>query len=116
MCMDIRDLLSLLINLTRRKLSGQTSAIDNDKFGMDRWHFSMHCGLNLTVVLTDYQYGNAENGFFSLVDGKIREDYPGLFGVMIDKVARRAGFEWRNSFGTYSPLYTNFFASRCYSL
>jgi Ligand-gated ion channel len=61
-------------------------------------------GLNLTVVLTDYQYGNAEDEFFSLVDGKISEDYPGLFGVMIDEVARRAGFEWRNSFGTYSPL------------
>jgi Ligand-gated ion channel len=61
-------------------------------------------GLNLTVVLTDYQYGNSEDEFFSLVDGKISEDYPGLFGVMIDEVARRAGFEWRNSFGTYSPL------------
>jgi hypothetical protein len=61
-------------------------------------------GLNLTAVLTDYQYENAEDEFFSLVDGKIRQDYPGLFGVMIDEVVRRAGFEWRNSFGTYSPL------------
>jgi Ligand-gated ion channel len=61
-------------------------------------------GLNLTVVLTDYQYGNAEDEFFSLLDGKIRNPYPGLFGVMIDEVAARAGFEWRNSFGTYSPL------------
>jgi Ligand-gated ion channel len=61
-------------------------------------------GLNLTVALTDYQYGNAEDEFFSLLDGKIRNPYPGLFGVMIDEVARRAGFEWRNSFGTYSPL------------
>jgi hypothetical protein len=61
-------------------------------------------GLNLTVVLTDYQYGNAEDEFFSLLDGKIRNPYPGLFGVMIDEVARRAGFQWRNSFGTYSPL------------
>jgi hypothetical protein len=61
-------------------------------------------GLNLTVVLTDYQYGTAEDEYFSLLNGKIREGYPGLLAIIMDEVARRAGFSWRNTFGTYSPL------------
>jgi hypothetical protein len=115
-------LLFFLISLVSRVHGQQSPSIFVDKFDTSKifrtnvcdrqrqiWNGSIAFpdalrGLNLTVVLTDYQYGNAEDEFFSLVDGKIREDYPGLFGVMIDEVARRAGFEWRNTFGTYSPL------------
>jgi hypothetical protein len=61
-------------------------------------------GLNLSIVLTDYQYGTAEDEYFSLLNGKIREGYPGLLAIIMDEVARRAGFSWRNTFGTYSPL------------
>ncbi|KAI2504707.1 ionotropic glutamate receptor [Fragilaria crotonensis] len=61
-------------------------------------------GLNLSVVLTDYQLGTTEDAFFSLKDGKIDESNPGLFAVILDEVARRAGFEWRNSFAAASPL------------
>jgi Ligand-gated ion channel len=61
-------------------------------------------GLNLSVVLTDYQYGTAEDEYFSLLNGTIREVYPGLLAIIMDEVATRAGFSWRNSFGTYSPL------------
>jgi Ligand-gated ion channel len=63
-------------------------------------------GLNLSVVLTDYQYGTAEDEYFSLLNGTIREVYPGLLAIIMDEVATRAGFSWRNSFGTYSPLDT----------
>jgi hypothetical protein len=61
-------------------------------------------GLDLTVVITNYQNGNSEDEFFSLKDGKIKETDPGLFAVIIDEVARRAGFRWRNSFGVASRL------------
>jgi hypothetical protein len=61
-------------------------------------------GLNLTVGITQYATGK-EASFFSLdADGRIRITSPGLFAVVLDEVARRAGFEWRNSFGVYPPL------------
>jgi Ligand-gated ion channel len=60
-------------------------------------------GLDLTVAITNYQIPN-ENAFFTLVNGKIREEDPGLFAVMLDELARRAGFEWRNSFAAIDPL------------
>jgi hypothetical protein len=61
-------------------------------------------GLNLTVVITDYQTGTVDDAFFSLKDGKIQVIYPGLLAVILDEVARRAGFSWRNSFAAVSPL------------
>ena len=32
-------------------------------------------------------------------DGRLDEDYPGLLPTLLDEIARRAGFRWRNSFG-----------------
>jgi Ligand-gated ion channel len=61
-------------------------------------------GLNLTVVITDYQTGTVDDAFFSLKDGKIQALYPGLLAVILDEVASRAGFSWRNTFATVSPL------------
>lgn len=60
-------------------------------------------GLNLTVTITNYPYAN-ENAFFTLANNQIDEGDPGLFAVILDEVARRAGFEWRNSFGVAAPL------------
>lgn len=59
-------------------------------------------GLNLTVGITNYQAGKEVN-FFTLVNNRILETSPGYFAEILDEVARRAGFSWRNSFGVYAP-------------
>jgi hypothetical protein len=69
-------------------------------------------GLNLTVAVTNYQYtfGTPEYDFseyFSLdpVTGGIKESgYPGIYVIIMDEVARRAGFDWRSQFAAYLPL------------
>jgi hypothetical protein len=60
-------------------------------------------GLDLTVAMTNYKVPN-EDAFFTLVDGKIKEEDPGLFVVIMDEIARRAEFSWRNSFAAVDPL------------
>lgn len=60
-------------------------------------------GLQLSVAMTNYQVPN-EDKFFTLVDNKIKETDPGLFVEIMDEVARRSGFEWRNSFVGIPPL------------
>lgn len=60
-------------------------------------------GLNLTVAMTNYKVPN-EDKFFTLVDGKIKEKDPGLFAVIMDELAERAGFTWRNSFAAIDPI------------
>lgn len=56
-------------------------------------------GLNLSVAMTNYAGIPNEARFFALNDdGVIDPDDPGLFVVIMDEIARRAGFEWRNSF------------------
>jgi hypothetical protein len=56
-------------------------------------------GLNLTVSFTNYQAGK-EVDFFTLVNNTVQSGY---YTVIMDEVARRAGFSWRNSFGVYTP-------------
>lgn len=62
-------------------------------------------GVNLTVVMTDYTNMD-EHRFFDLDGaGRIRTDgSPGVFAVLLDEVARRSGFRWRDSFGVVRPL------------
>lgn len=61
-------------------------------------------GLNLSVVLTDYQ-SEANQPFFTLnEEGVIDEENPGLFAIILDELARRAGFSWRNSYGVVLPI------------
>jgi Ligand-gated ion channel len=60
-------------------------------------------GLDLTVAITNYKMGK-EGDLFSLQDGKVKEDDPGLFAVILDEVARRAGFTWRDTFVAFDPL------------
>ena len=55
-------------------------------------------GLNLTVAITKYTEPY-EDAFFNLdEDGYIPEENPGLFVIVLDELARRAGFHWRDSF------------------
>ena len=62
-------------------------------------------GLELTVAMTNYKDVPNEEYFFELGDdGKIKEKDPGLFVVILDELARRAGFQWRNSFVAIPPL------------
>jgi hypothetical protein len=61
-------------------------------------------GLNITVVLPDFQNDFSQDSLFRLVDGKIQAEDPGLLVTMMDEVAKRSGFQWRNSFGTFRPL------------
>jgi membrane protein implicated in regulation of membrane protease activity len=60
-------------------------------------------GLNLSVVLTNYT-SNSSQPFFTLTDGIIDPDSTYTFAVLMDEVARRAGFFWRNSFGVVLPI------------
>lgn len=86
-------------------------------------------GLDLTVVLTNYRVPDSDK-YFTLVPrnpllneasisknsnttttttsdpGIIHPQDPGLFAVILDEVARRAGFSWRNSFAVAGPLNT----------
>jgi hypothetical protein len=41
--------------------------------------------------------------FFTLKDGKLDEDYPGLVAVLLDELCRRAGCTWRDSFASVGP-------------
>jgi Ligand-gated ion channel len=60
-------------------------------------------GLELSVAITNYK-SHYENSFFTLVNGKIKENDPGLYVVLLDELARRAGFTWRNRFAAIKPL------------
>jgi hypothetical protein len=61
-------------------------------------------GLNLSVAITNYQVPN-ENYFFTLSEtGGIKEDDPGLFVVILDEIAKRAGFQWRHTYSAIDPI------------
>lgn len=64
-------------------------------------------GLNLTVVFVNYNSRDDPDNqqLFSLTeDGVINEDSPPLHAVVMDAIALRAGFTWRDSFGIVEPL------------
>ena len=61
-------------------------------------------GLNLSVVLTDYD-DPVDALFFSLNEaGVIDTQVTPLFATIMDELAERAGFFWRNSFGVVKPI------------
>ena len=61
-------------------------------------------GLSLSVVLTNYQTP-ANTPFFTLdKDGVIDPTNPGLFAIIMDELAERANFSWRNSYGVVLPI------------
>jgi hypothetical protein len=61
--------------------------------------------MKLTVAITNYQVPS-EDQLFSLdkTTGGIKKDDPGLFVVLMDELARRAGFSWRESYAAIDPL------------
>jgi len=62
-------------------------------------------GVELSVAITNYYGVPNEDKFFALSeDGRIKERDPGLFVVILDEIAQRAGFTWRNSFVEVRPL------------
>jgi Ligand-gated ion channel len=61
-------------------------------------------GLNLTIGLPDFQNNTSQDAFFRLVDGRINIHDPGLLVTVMDEVSRRAQFQWRNTFGTFTSL------------
>jgi hypothetical protein len=60
-------------------------------------------GLDLSVVLTNYK-DPGSTPFFTLVDGVIDENNPGLFALLMDEMAERAGFSWRDTYGVVDPI------------
>jgi Ligand-gated ion channel len=62
-------------------------------------------GLNLTISITNYINGK-EKFFLSLdpITQQIDPSNPGLFALVLDELATRAGFHWRNTFVTHPPL------------
>jgi Ligand-gated ion channel len=61
-------------------------------------------GLNISVAITNYPQPN-ENYFFTLSStGGIKEEDPGLFVVILDEIARRGKFEWRNTYSAIDPI------------
>ncbi|KAL7566317.1 hypothetical protein ACA910_013640 [Epithemia clementina (nom. ined.)] len=61
-------------------------------------------GLNLSVVVTNYKDAGSKP-FFALNEaGVIDPDHPGLFAIIMDELARRAGFAWRKSYGVVDPI------------
>uniref|UniRef100_A0A7S1BJZ8 Ionotropic glutamate receptor C-terminal domain-containing protein n=1 Tax=Corethron hystrix TaxID=216773 RepID=A0A7S1BJZ8_9STRA len=64
-------------------------------------------GFNISVGLVDYTGTNEDLLSKLTPDGKIPsapDDYPGLFVVLMDELASRAGFSWRNTYGIIPPL------------
>lgn len=98
---------SLLVDKFDRSVSYRTNVCERQ---LSVWNNTLALpdalrGLNLTVVITNYQKPD-EVQFFTLSDGKIKADDPGLFAVILDEVAHRAGFAWRHSFAAVPPLTT----------
>jgi hypothetical protein len=61
-------------------------------------------GLNITVGLPDYEFDTSTDVLSRLLNGRINQNNPGVMVEIMDEVARRAGFYWRNSFGTFTPI------------
>ena len=57
-------------------------------------------GLEITVGVIDH---SVESFMRFNPEGGIDTDNPGLFPTLIDELARRAGFTWRNSYGRIFP-------------
>ena len=84
----------------RRSMCDRQGMIYRDEVSLDR---ALE-GLELSVVLTNYTTW-PNTAFFALnKDGVIDPDEPGLIAVLMDELADRAGFTWRNSYGVIQPL------------
>ncbi len=60
-------------------------------------------GLNLSVYMPSYP--NNTLGLFEISEqGTIPEEDPGMFPSLLDELAKRAGFQWRNTFSVGNDL------------
>lgn len=68
-------------------------------------HVFFRVFISRNIQITNYRGVPNEEKMFALSDdGSIpKDDEPGLFVVLLDELARRAGFQWRNSFRTVDP-------------
>ena len=61
-------------------------------------------GLNLSVAITQYTRPY-EDKFFNLdAEGRVPLENPGLFVLIMDELASRAGFNWRNQFAAIEAI------------
>ena len=61
-------------------------------------------GLNLSVAMTHYTKPFEDKLFNLDEEGKIPVDRPGLFVIIMDELADRAGFNWRDTFVALEPV------------
>jgi Ligand-gated ion channel len=61
-------------------------------------------GLNLTVAFSNFEFDTSTDALSRLSNGRINENNPGIMVEIMDEVAKRAGFNWRNSFGAFTPI------------
>jgi Ligand-gated ion channel len=61
-------------------------------------------GLDISVAITNYKVPNEDSYFTLSADGGIKENDPGLFVVILDEIARRGGFRWRNTYSAIDPI------------
>jgi hypothetical protein len=61
-------------------------------------------GLELSVVLTNYTSEGSKPFFTLNSQGTIDPANPGLFAIILDELAERAGFSWRQSYGVVLPI------------
>lgn len=80
----------------RQNVCGRQEAFHN--FTGDRDLRTALQGLQLNVAIGSY-----EGSYFNyLEETGIDTDYPGLAAVILDELAHRGGFTWRDSFGVYT--------------
>jgi hypothetical protein len=72
-------------------------------------------GLNLSVALPDFQNDFSQDALFRLVNGTIHPEDPRLLVKIMDEVAKRSGFTWRNRFGIFRPLDPNIDGNRTWA-
>ena len=62
-------------------------------------------GLDLSVSVIDFSQDPSLSYFFALDgNGVILKDNPGMIAAVLEELADRAGFRWRNSFYTEQPI------------
>jgi hypothetical protein len=62
-------------------------------------------GLELAVGITDYSPEYMREYIKFNAEGGLDAETPGLFPTLLDELASRAGFTWRNSYGRVLPPY-----------
>jgi Ligand-gated ion channel len=102
---------SLFVTKFDNSASYRTNVCDRQRMVWDGRMDLPHAlrGLNITTIITNYHSPGEEN-YFTLVNDPVTGNEiidpmnPGLYAVILDEVAKRAGFQWRNSFAVASPL------------